>query len=171
MGNGSMTVELGMVTTAMNFNSTTITPEGSTLIIQGRITNTVAFSNLARTWNRVKFGFTTSSAGSFTFGALSNTFAELEIMPQCRVGFNGSTTQTATIFKGMKGIRLFRASGTTPFVLAKAGGGTVDMSYANISNMTGSPINTFNAVNSVNAGGNTNISFIKDDRDYNRFLS
>jgi hypothetical protein len=174
MGSGTWTFNnpLYACFDVQNNTRSNIYPETSTIMVTGSPSiGDVTFCSAAKTFNNLILNFSrTSGSVQFLFGAFNCTFNNVTIYPECRIGFVGSTTQTANNWNVMKGARLYRASGTTPYILAKAGGGTVNMSYMNISNMTGSPINTFNAVNSTNVTGNTNITFTKDDRDYQRFF-
>jgi hypothetical protein len=174
MGNGTWTFTNPLYSCfgVQNNIRSTIYAEGSTVIVTGiPVIGNVTFCTGAKTFNNVIFNFRRiNNYVEFLFGAFNCTFNNVTIMPECRIGFVGSTTQTANTWNVMRGARLYRASGATAYVLAKAGGGTVDMSYMNISNMTGSPVSTFNAVNSTDVTGNTNITFTKDDRDYQRFF-
>jgi len=149
----------------------TIYCEGSTIYIDGNVNSNTVFQGGGKVYNNLVINIRNANPYyTFSIGAHSNIFNSITIMPESRIGIVGSTTQTATNWNVMKGARLYRFSGTTPYILAKAGGGTVDMSYMNIAYMTGSPVSTFNAVNSTNVTGNTNIAFTKDDRDYQRFF-
>jgi hypothetical protein len=175
MGNGTWTFNnpLYECFNVQNNARSNIYAEGSTVIVNGSpVIGNVTFCSGAKTFNNVILNFRrTNNFVEFLFGAFNCTFNSVTIHPECRIGFVGSTTQTANTWNVMRGARLYRASGTTPYVLAKTGVGTVDMSYMNISNMTGSPVAKWNAVNSTDVTGNTNITFTKDDRDYQRFLS
>jgi hypothetical protein len=162
MGNGTWTMSGVVANNAWNVTSTTgltITPGASTIKFTGAPT---AFreQSMAGTYNNVEFATT----GSYGFIVrYAPTFNNFKVAPGSNVQFYRSETVTAASWtlEGTSDDPITLASDTTTAAtIAKSGGGTVTIDYATITYLTGSPISTFSATNSIDGGNNSQIDFI-----------
>lgn len=83
-----------------------------------------------------------------------------------------TNTQVASMTADGTGGMINISSSTpgTAATLTKTGGGTVDVNYCNIKDITASPADTFTARNSKNLGNNTNWTFIPPNDRFFQFL-
>lgn len=117
--------------------------------------------NLSAT-NRTFYNFVIGSStggGSFTLGS-GNTFNTISTTKTVAhtIKFTAGTTTTVTNFTvtgTAGGVVTLTSTSTSQATLAKAGGGTVTVDYANISYLNGTPSSTWYATNSTDGGNNT----------------
>jgi hypothetical protein len=134
-------------------NSTIIFANSSTTVRSIACGNGLTYGNMVISGaNVAQFNF----SGSGTF----NTISTDKSVNQA-IYFDSDTTTTVTnwdIVGTANATVTLSATGVTPFNLVKAGGGTVDVSYHNISYSNASPSNTWYALytnNNTNGGTNT----------------
>lgn len=163
-----------------NLGSSTITITGTTncwQAIAGNIsagTSTIVFSNSTNSISRnflgggntyynvvIEGGAATATTFSFNTDLTSNSFNSISSTKTVAhtVQFASVTTVNSFSINGTAGnlVTFARVSGAP--TLTKAGGGTVTVNYASISNLIATPSNTWYATNSVDVGNNTGWTF------------
>lgn len=167
MGSGLWVVTRSSTGTAWNFTTTTgLTFNKDSADIELRSSSnsiTRTFIGGGKSYNKLIISGA-AGTGQITTITGSNTFTEIASTKTLAhtINLTAGTTTTVTNWtaSGLSGNLLTLKSATAAAAtLAKAGGGTVTIDYANISYITGSPINTWYATNSTDSGNNTNVYF------------
>ena len=144
--------------TGMTLNAGT-----STIIFSNNSSNSRTFTGAGFTYNKLTIGGNTATS-TLTF-VNSNTFSEIDTTKTVAhtLSFTSGTTTTVTTWSitgGVGKIVSIRSSTAgSSATLAKAGGGTVTVNYADIRDSTASPTYTWYATNSTDSGNNSNWTF------------
>ena len=157
MGSGTWTVS-GTGTAWTATAGATLNKNTANIVLSSTSISARTFAGGGYTYNKLTIGGTTGIS-TLTFTG-SNTFSEIASTKTVAhtILFTAGTTTTvgAWTAKGTAGNVMTIGSATTAaHTLTKTGGGTITVPYSSISYSNATPINTWYAPNSTDAGNNT----------------
>jgi hypothetical protein len=171
MGSGTWT--LTGTGTVWSPGAGTIVAGTSTIKLTNNSSSLKTFSGTSGSANTYN-NFWNATLGSGVCNITSNsTFNNIKISAGAIQSFAAGTTQTlTTLTADGTGSAITIKSDTSGSIatLAKSGGGTVNVEYCNIKDITASPASTFRARNSVDQGNNTNWTFVPANSRFLTFL-
>lgn len=166
MGSGTWTLSgVGTVWNAGTVTGLTFNKGTANIVLSDTSTSARTFAGGGLTYNKLTIGGATGVSTLTISG--SNTFSELATTKTVSHTLTLTSGQTTTVttwsINGIFGGSTFflRASSAgSRATLAKAGGGTVTVDYADIRDSTASPVSTWSATNSTDSGNNLNWTFV-----------
>lgn len=165
MGSGTWTLSgTGTVWNAGTVTGLTFNKDTANIVLSDTSTSARTFAGGGLTYNKLTIGGATGTS-TLTFTG-SNVFSEIDSTKTVAhtISFTSGTTTTVTTWSvnGSSGnlVSIRAVTAGVPATLAKAGGGSVIVNYADIKDNTGSPVATWFATNSVDSGNNLNWVFL-----------
>lgn len=165
MGSGTWTLSgTGTVWNAGTVTGLTFNKGTANIVLSDTSTSARTFAGGGLTYNKLTIGGVTGTS-TLTFTG-SNTFSEIDSTKTVAhtITFTSGTTTTVSAWNVNGGpgnlVSIRAVTAGSRATLAKAGGGVVNINYADIRDSTASPANTWYAVNSVDSGNNLNWIFV-----------
>lgn len=165
MGSGTWTLSsISTVWNAATTTNLTFNKDTANIVLTSIQTSGRTFAGGGLTYNKLTIGGATGISTLTITG--SNTFSEIDSTKTVAhtIAFTSGTTTTVTAWSvnGSAGniVSLRASTAGSRATLAKAGGGTVTVNYADIKDLIASPASTWYATNSVDSGNNVDWAFV-----------